>query len=61
MTATLDREVATLRAAGTKVLRLEPNGRDLAAMGFNFMDARRRAATLAAATASAWESALISA
>lgn len=52
MTRTLDREVAVLEEAGTSVLRLEPTGRDLAAMGGNFMDAGRRAETLVSATAS---------
>jgi NTE family protein len=55
MTRTLDAEVAVLRERGIRVVRLEPNGRDLAAMGPNFMDARRRAATLASARASSRE------
>lgn len=49
MTAGLDREVAALRAAGIKVTRVEPGAVELAAMGPNFMDLRRRPATLAAA------------
>jgi NTE family protein len=49
MTAGLDREVAALRAAGLKVTRVEPGASELAAMGPNFMDLRRRPATLAAA------------
>ncbi|MFE3544397.1 patatin-like phospholipase family protein [Nocardia sp. NPDC059177] len=46
MTRGLDREVALLRAAGTRVIRVEPSAVDLAVMGPNFMDFRRRAATL---------------
>jgi NTE family protein len=46
MTRSLDAEVAQLRAAGTRVVRLEPDRRDLAAMGANFMDGRRRHAVL---------------
>ena len=53
MTKTLDAEVAMLEASGVRVLRFDPNGRDLAAMGGNFMDVRRRQATLVAARASA--------
>lgn len=53
MTRGLDREVAALRAAGTRVIRVEPTKADLDAMGANFMDLRRRAATLASARASA--------
>jgi NTE family protein len=52
MTRILDREIAVLQESGASVTRLEPNGRDLAAIGGNFMDARRRAATLVSATAS---------
>lgn len=52
MTRTLDRELAVLEESGARVTRLEPIGRDLAAMGGNFMDARRRSATLVSATAS---------
>lgn len=51
MTAGLDREVAALRAAGVRVVRIEPGARELDAMGANFMDLRRRPATLAAARA----------
>lgn len=51
MTAGLDREVAALRAAGIRVIRVEPGAPELAAMGANFMDLRRRPATLAAARA----------
>ncbi|GAB3853024.1 patatin-like phospholipase family protein [Nocardioides maradonensis] len=49
MTAGLDREVARLRAAGIRVIRVEPGVEELAAMGPNFMDLSRREATLAAA------------
>ncbi|WP_051899086.1 patatin-like phospholipase family protein [Sciscionella sediminilitoris] len=49
MTRGLDREVARLEAAGTRVIRIEPAAADLAAMGANFMRARRRAITLATA------------
>ncbi|WP_410874928.1 patatin-like phospholipase family protein [Nocardia sp. A7] len=49
MTRGLDREVALLRAAGTRVIRVEPGPEELAAMGANFMDSARRPATLAAA------------
>jgi NTE family protein len=55
MTRILDKEIAAVEAAGTRVIRLEPNGRDLAAMGPNFMDAKNRGATLVSATASAQE------
>jgi NTE family protein len=48
MTRTLDAEVAQVRATGTRVLRLEPDGRDLAALGPNFMDRDRRHAALEA-------------
>lgn len=46
MTRTLDAEVAQARARGVRVVRLEPDHRDLAVMGGNFMDPRRRCATL---------------
>ncbi|MFI6225678.1 patatin-like phospholipase family protein [Nocardia salmonicida] len=49
MTRGLDREVALLRAAGTRVIRVEPGAAELAAMGPNFMDSARRPAALAAA------------
>ncbi|MFD3747288.1 patatin-like phospholipase family protein [Nocardia sp. NPDC058633] len=51
MTRGLDREVALLRSAGTRVIRIEPGPAELAAMGPNFMDSARRPATLAAARA----------
>lgn len=49
MTRGLDREVAALRRAGTRVIRVEPGPEDLAVMGPNFMDFARRADTLATA------------
>lgn len=49
MTRGLDREVERLRAAGTRVIRVEPGPDDLDAMGPNFMDLTRREATLATA------------
>ncbi|GAB2718143.1 patatin-like phospholipase family protein [Nocardia thraciensis] len=45
MSAKLDAEIAALRAAGTKVLRVDATAEDLAVMGPNFMDGRRRRAT----------------
>ncbi|WP_227981973.1 patatin-like phospholipase family protein [Nocardia spumae] len=45
MSEQLDREVTGLRDNGTKVLRLHPDAEDLAVMGANFMDPRRRLAT----------------
>ncbi|GGK64288.1 hypothetical protein GCM10011591_40730 [Nocardia camponoti] len=51
MTRVLDREIAALRAAGTRVIRIEPGPTELATMGPNFMDVKRRAATLSAARA----------
>jgi NTE family protein len=49
MTRGLDHEVALLRAAGIRVIRVEPGADELAAMGPNFMDLSRRSATLSAA------------
>ncbi|TCJ29413.1 patatin-like phospholipase family protein [Nocardioides jejuensis] len=49
MTKVLDREVALLREQGVRVIRIEPGAAELAAMGPNFMDLRRRPATLDAA------------
>ena len=46
MSAGLDAEIATLEAAGTRVIRLDATAEDLAVMGPNFMDDRRRLATL---------------
>ncbi|RDI51536.1 patatin-like phospholipase family protein [Nocardia mexicana] len=45
MSAKLDAEIAAVRAAGTKVLRVDATAADLAVMGPNFMDGRRRPAT----------------
>ncbi|NLG54825.1 MAG: patatin [Rhodococcus sp.] len=49
MTAGLDREVAALRAAGIRVIRIEPGDGELSVMGPNFMDSSRREVTLSAA------------
>ncbi|MGW0845870.1 patatin-like phospholipase family protein [Streptomyces sp. NPDC002787] len=46
MTRTLDAECAALRAAGTRVVRIEPTAADLEVMGGNFMDRRRRPTVL---------------
>ena len=46
MSRTLDREVAGLERAGTRVRRIHPGPADLAEMGGNFMDPRRRLAAL---------------
>ncbi|WP_027500239.1 patatin-like phospholipase family protein [Rhodococcus sp. UNC363MFTsu5.1] len=46
MSAGLDAEVAAVEAAGTRVIRLDATAEDLAVMGPNFMDDRRRLATL---------------
>lgn len=51
MTRGLDREIAVLRAAGIRVIRIEPGPEELEIMGPNFMDLSRREATLAAARA----------
>ncbi|MDV6271070.1 patatin-like phospholipase family protein [Rhodococcus globerulus] len=45
MSTGLDREIELVRAAGTKVLRIDATDHDLAVMGANFMDGRRRLAT----------------
>ncbi|MFI6869985.1 patatin-like phospholipase family protein [Nocardia sp. NPDC050406] len=42
MSAQLDDEIARVRATGTKVLRIDASADDLAVMGPNFMDGRRR-------------------
>lgn len=42
MSGILDTEVATLEAAGTRVLRFHPDAEDLREMGANFMNDRRR-------------------
>ncbi|TJZ81536.1 patatin [Rhodococcus oryzae] len=49
MSAGLDAEIAAVEAAGTRVIRLDATAEDLAVMGPNFMDDRRRLATLEAA------------
>jgi len=46
MTRILSAECAALSAAGTRVVRIEPTAADLAAMGGNLMDPRRRPAVL---------------
>ncbi|MGC0365921.1 NTE family protein [Rhodococcus sp. 27YEA15] len=45
MSAQLDHEIELVRAAGTTVLRIDATDDDLAVMGANFMDGRRRLAT----------------
>jgi NTE family protein len=42
MTGIVDREVAALRQAGVRVIRLEPGPEDLDAIGFNMLDPARR-------------------
>lgn len=49
MTRRVDHEATVLADRGIRVLRVEPGAGELAAMGANFMDVRRRAATLRAA------------
>lgn len=51
MTRRLDDEIAALRDAGIKVIRIEPGADELEAMGANFMDRRRVEATLETARA----------
>ncbi len=46
MTAIVDREIAQLRQAGIKVLRIEPQARDLQAFGFDMMNPKRRLTVL---------------
>ena len=46
LTRWLDREVRALRARGTRVTVITPGPADLAAMGGNLMNPRRRAAVL---------------
>ncbi|WP_414940217.1 patatin-like phospholipase family protein [Amycolatopsis sp. cmx-11-51] len=50
MTRRVDAEARRLRAAGVRVVRIEPGTADLAAMGANFMDGRRREHVLATAS-----------
>ncbi|WP_308166858.1 patatin-like phospholipase family protein [Nocardia albiluteola] len=52
MSDTLDAEIAAARASGTRVLYVAATAADLAVMGPNFMDDRRRGATLEHAMAS---------
>lgn len=42
MTAIVDREIAELRQAGLRVVRLEPGPEDLQAIGYNMLDPARR-------------------
>jgi NTE family protein len=42
MTGIVDRECAQLRAAGIRVVRLEPGAEDLRAIGYNMLDPGRR-------------------
>ncbi|WP_163505903.1 patatin-like phospholipase family protein [Fodinicola acaciae] len=49
MSRGLDREIALLEAAGTRVARLCPSAAELAEMGPNFMDPRRRLPAMRAA------------
>ena len=42
MTGIVDREVASLKQAGIRVIRLEPGPRDLTAIGYNMLDPGRR-------------------
>ncbi|UMO99411.1 patatin [Amycolatopsis sp. EV170708-02-1] len=53
MTRRVDEETRRLRAAGVRVVRIEPGPADLAAMGANFMDGRRREHVLATASRTA--------
>jgi len=55
MTAIVDREVARLRQAGIRVIRLEPGAADLEAIGYNMMDPRRRARVFETAARTAEE------
>lgn len=55
MTAIVDREEKLLRAAGKRVIRLEPNAADLTAFGYNMMDPQRRQGVLSRALLSAPE------
>ncbi len=48
-TIRLHREIGKLEAAGTRVRVLAPAAADLAAMGWNAMDSRRRQRVLTAA------------
>lgn len=45
MSKGLDQEIELVRSAGTRVIRIDATDDDLAVMGANFMDGRRRLAT----------------
>lgn len=51
MTQIVVNEVAALRQAGKRVLRIEPSAQDLAAFGFNLMDPKNREQVLHTAVA----------
>ncbi|MBS9534568.1 patatin-like phospholipase family protein [Mycobacterium sp. M1] len=53
MSRTLDREVAEVRGRGTTVVTITPDRRDLAGLGANFMNRRRRRSAFEAAMVSA--------
>lgn len=53
MTAIVDREVAQLRNAGIRVIRIDPGPDDLAAFGFNMLDPARRERVFQTACATA--------
>ena len=53
MTSIVDREVAQLRAAGVRVIRIDPGPQDLRAIGFNMLDPGRREKVFATAQATA--------
>lgn len=49
MTQRVDEEQQLLQARGIRAIRIEPGPAELGSMGANFMDIRRRRATLEAA------------
>lgn len=49
MTRIVDREVALLKRAGIRVIRLEPGPEDLDAIGYNMLDPKRRSRVFATA------------
>ncbi|SFM12970.1 patatin-like phospholipase family protein [Marinobacter zhejiangensis] len=55
MTRIVDREERLLRAAGKRVIRLEPGSTDLTAIGYNMMDPERRHGVLSRALLNAPE------
>lgn len=55
MTAVVDREEQRLKAAGKRVIRLEPGASDLTAFGYNMMDPQRRQGVLSRALLNAPE------